>query len=106
MVTDTVRPLPQQFKRDGFNFRLIQRAGPIAMFAKTKPRWTREFWEVVKVQSLPAMKLPGGRVCPPHEAMPCPEDWGVNGWSYSDLPSAEAKYASLLECPKNTLTSA
>lgn len=91
-----VKPLPHAFNFDGFAFRLIQRAGDVALFEKRKPSHSRESFEVVIVQQHPAEKI-CGREYPAREAMPPSEAWGTSGWTYTELEDARRKFRALVE---------
>ena len=36
-----MRPLPPEFRHDGFDFRVLERVGDVMLLAKTKPHYTR-----------------------------------------------------------------
>jgi len=86
-------PLPDTFRSDGFDFRLLRRAGAVALLVKSKPGGTPSY-EVVRLVRVPEREM-FGRVIPAHEAMPASEQWGERGWTYSDRDRAEAKFSDL-----------
>ena len=92
--------LASHFVSDGFEFRLIDRRGDVALFKKSK--LGRQFYEVVIVQELPAGTI-FGRSYPAREAMPPSEAWGIHGWSLTTAERAQEKLAELLRvrdgCP-------
>lgn len=94
-----MNPIDKQFTYNGFLFNLVKRQGRIAIFAKTKPTWTKDFYEVVILQRLPEMIWPDGHVTPAREALPRSEAWGDSGWSYASLSSAMLKLSELIERP-------
>lgn len=103
-------PLPTAFdgNRDqkAFHFRQLWREGQVVLLEKQfKPEYgesDRRWYEVVLVRTVPLKRWPDGRTTESHEAMPRPEDWGVYGWSYSDLDTAKAKFKEILSKPLTT----
>ncbi len=85
--------LLDQFRSDGFDFRLLKRAGDVALLVKSKPGGTPSY-EVVKLVCAPDREM-FGRIIPAHEAMPPSESWGQRGWTYCDHDRAEVKFAKL-----------
>ena len=88
-----MKPLPDNFHSDGFDFRILRRGGDVALVVKSKPGGTSSY-EVVRLIHVPARQM-FGRLVPAHEAMPASEQWGQRGWSYPDRDRAEAKYRKL-----------
>jgi hypothetical protein len=85
-----------QFTYDGFTFRLIQRAGDIVLFSKSKPTHPRETFEVVVLQQHPARVI-FGKAYPARESFPPPESWGSAGWSLTSIDRAKEKFRQVLE---------
>lgn len=79
----------------GYTFRIIERKGRIALLAKSRGSKSAATYEVAVVRSIPFTRFPDGRGCPPREALPNAEKWGVEGWSYQDIDSARQKFAAL-----------
>jgi hypothetical protein len=90
-----MRPLPDTFRHDSFDFRLLKRAGAVALLVKSKPGGTPTY-EVVRLVRVPDREM-FGREIPAHEAMPASELWGERGWSYPDPNRAKAKFAALTD---------
>jgi len=67
----------------------------VALLEQSKPNWSKPAYEVVIVQKHRAKTWPDGRVIEAREAMPPDEAWGTLGWTYSDLPPAEARFKAL-----------
>jgi hypothetical protein len=88
-------PLPSTFHKSGFNFRLIDREGDVALLEKNRPGIPARFFEVVIVQKTGAHTWPDGRTTEPREHMPSSEQWGTHGWSFSDIEQAWAKFRKL-----------
>jgi len=88
-----VIPLPETFRNDQFDFRVLKRESNVALLAKAKPGGTTSY-EVVRLVRVTEREL-FGRVIPAHEAMPGSEQWGERGFSYCDRNRAEAKFREL-----------
>ena len=43
-----MRPLPEEFRKDGFDFRLMRRRGNVAVYEKSKPEHAEPTYEVGK----------------------------------------------------------
>ncbi len=89
-----MNPLPSAFSLDGFSFRQIERRGDVTLFAKRKPKHQRDTFEVVIIQRHPTTSIMG-REYPERESMPPSENWGVAGWSYTNLESARKRFGQL-----------
>jgi hypothetical protein len=92
-----MNPLPDRFHIGGFDFKLIGRDGDIAILEKFKAGITTRLFEVVIVQKAGATTWPNGITTGPREHMPHSEQWGVKGWSFSDIEQAWAKFGELRE---------
>jgi hypothetical protein len=90
-----VKILPTTFKSDGFDFQILDREGQVALLAKKKSGWDFDLYEVVRIQVWPAEWIKG-RFTPDREAMPRSEQWGVCGWSFSDIRDARRKFYELV----------
>jgi hypothetical protein len=93
MQAQPMKTLATAFSRDGFEFEVIERNGPIAIFRKSKP--TYHHYEVVIIQCEQERTFPNGLTTPAHERMPGNEEWGWHGWTCSDFDRAIAKFNSL-----------
>ena len=94
--SEAVRPIPQTFKSNGFNFRLLRRDGDVAIFEKTRPNLPHVGYEVVIIQKR-RTRIICGRAVPGHEAMPNPRDWGRLGWTPYDYDDGIRRYRALVE---------
>jgi len=95
-------PLPDQFRSDGFDFRMLKRAGDVALLVKSKPDGTPSY-EVVVIQHRPAEVI-CGREYPAREAMPRSEGWGASGWTYIDRDAAEVRFDKLANRRKDAIS--
>lgn len=87
--------LETSFSYDGFVLTQVKREGKVALFEKTKATHKSPSYEVVVVQVSKAREV-FGRAIAEHEIMPSSEEWGTNGWSYSDLDSALKRFDKLV----------
>jgi hypothetical protein len=92
-----MKPLATTFRKDGFDYRVIQKEAGIALLEQNKAHWSAPAYEVVIIQNRKAHTWPNGKSTEAHEAMPSSEDWGLYGFTYSDLTAAKAKFNSLVD---------
>jgi hypothetical protein len=90
------KPLPKEFRRDGFAFRQIARQGNAAIYEQ---RWTgcaqpSVCYEVIRVRYRDGFHI-GGRFVEPAEVYPNSEAWGVDGWTVTTLDAAYEKLRAL-----------
>ena len=90
------RPLPKEFRRDGFNYRQIARQGDAAIYEQT---WTGRSkpspcWEVIRIRRREGFEI-RGRLVEPAEVYPNSEAWGVDGFTFIDKDAAFAKLRDL-----------
>jgi len=88
-------PFPTSFRKSGWDYRLLERDGDVAILEQTKAGCDVRY-EVVIVQRHNGYEI-GGSVVPAGEVMPSPEMWGVKGWTFMDIESAKRKADSLVE---------
>jgi len=83
------RPLPTQFRKDGFDLVQIVRSGSYAIY---ETRWKgRTFgFEVIRIRRREAFRV-DGREVPAAEYYPRSEEWGAHGWTLRDLEAARLK---------------
>jgi hypothetical protein len=86
--------LPGIINKWGFNHKLIQSKGLIAIYEKTKRKF--KGWEVMIFKEHPPYEL-GGMTFPAGINPPGNEQWGLRGWTYTTLADAEKKYKSLIK---------
>jgi hypothetical protein len=87
-------PLAARFKRHGFDFELICRVGPIAIYKRSRRNHSLSF-EVVVLRPTPERTLPDGTIVPAKERYPTSLEWGEYGWSCTSLDRAQAKFRQL-----------
>ena len=109
IVNMNYKPLEKEFVKGGFRFRVLDREGDIAIVHKvaisgsvgSKHAFIRAKehdagFETVVVQKYDERTYPNGKVEEPKEALPSPELWGSQGWTYHTLLDAEIKFKRLL----------
>jgi hypothetical protein len=89
------KPLPTEFRRDGFTYRQIARDGEAAIYEQS---WDgcadpSVCYEVIRIRKREGFEI-GGRLVEPAAVYPKSEAWGTDGWT---LPSRDAAFAKLRE---------
>jgi hypothetical protein len=91
------KPLPTQFRRDGFTYRQIAREGKAAIYEQTwcgcsEPSVS---YEVIRIRRRDGFQI-GGRFVEPAETYPASEMWGIDGFTFTDKDAAFAKLREIL----------
>ena len=89
--------LPEKFTSLEFEHTLIERIGNVAIYRRQKGT-ARPHFEVIKVQSHGAGERTfGGKTVQIEagESYPTAARWGTEGWTYTDLDEAHAKFMQL-----------
>jgi hypothetical protein len=86
------KPLPKEFRRDGFRYRQIAREGNAAIYEQT---WTgcsnpSISYEVIRIRRREGFRI-GGKFVEPGEVYPKSEAWGVDGFTLTGRDAAFAK---------------
>jgi hypothetical protein len=86
------KPLPIQFRRDGFNYRQIARERNAAIYEQTWNGCSNPSvcYEVVRIRRREGFQI-DGRFVEPAEIYPKAEAWGVDGFTLTDRDAAFAK---------------
>lgn len=82
-----MRLLETNFRKDGFDFVQIERKNGWCIYSKTKTGFKSTFYEVMKIKSHNGREI-AGKQFPPSEYLPSSEEWGTNGFSFSNLKRA------------------
>ena len=90
------KPLPKEFRRDGFEYRQIAREGNAAIYEQ---RWTgcaeaSVCYEVIRIRRREGFEI-GGRFVGPAEVYPASKLWGTDGFTLTDRDAAFAKLREL-----------
>src|SRR5262245_8088859 len=91
------KPLPKEFRRDGFSYRQIAREKDAAVYQQT---WNGSSnpsisYEVIRIRRRQGFQI-GGRFVEPAEIYPNSEAWGVDGFTLTDKDRAFVKFSDLL----------
>ncbi len=86
------KPLPTQFRRDGFDYRQIAREGNAGIYEQTCGGCADPSvcYEVIRIRRRQGFEI-GVRFVEPAEVYPPSESWGVGGWTFTDKDAAFAK---------------
>ena len=90
------KPLPKEFRHDGFTFRQIVREGDAAIYEQT---WNgcqnpNVAYEVIRIRRRKGFQI-GSKFVEPAEVYPKSEAWGVDGFTLTDKDAAFAKLRAL-----------
>jgi hypothetical protein len=90
------KPLPKEFRRDGFNYRLIAREGNAAIYEQI---WSScsdpsVCYEVIRIRRREGFQI-NARFVEPAEVYPNSEAWGTDGFTLTDKDAAFAKLREL-----------
>jgi hypothetical protein len=90
------KPLPKEFRRDGFNYRLIAREGNAAIYEQTWSGCSEPgvCYEVIRIRPREGFEI-AGRFVEPAEVYPNSEAWGLDGFTVTDKETAFAKLREL-----------
>ena len=97
-----MKPLPETFRRDDFDFEQLAREGMVVLLRKSKPEFANISYEVVVLHESSDHLGPRGNLILAAECMPQNEKWGQEGWSYRDQDDAWAKFRGLVESRKGS----
>jgi hypothetical protein len=91
------KPLPLQFRRDGFQYRQIAREGDAAIYEQT---WNgcpnpRVCYEVIRIRRRERFEI-AGRFVEAAEAYPNSEAWGTDGFTVTDKEAAFRKLREII----------
>ena len=86
------RPLPTQFRRDGFNYQQITREGYAAIYEQTRIGVSNPSvcYEVIRIRRREGFQI-NGRSIEPAEVYPNSDAWGVDGFTFTNKDAAFAK---------------
>ena len=86
------KPLPIQFRKNGFNYRQIMRNGNAAVYEQTWNRCPNPSisYEVICIRRREGFQI-DDRFVEPAEVYPNPEAWGVDAWTRLSKDAAIAK---------------
>jgi hypothetical protein len=90
------KPLPAQFRHEGFAYRQITRDGNAAIYEQSCAGCSDPSvcYEVIRIRWREGFEI-NGRFVEPAEAYPNSEAWGVDGFTLTDKDAAFAKLRQL-----------
>jgi hypothetical protein len=90
------KPLPKEFRRDGFHYRQIAREGNGVIYEQTWNgcRHPSISYEVIRIRRRDGFQI-GGRFVEPAEVYPASELWGVAGFTVTDREKAWIKFSEI-----------
>jgi hypothetical protein len=91
-----MKPLPEQFRHGGFDYRVLARDGDVVLMAKRNRGMARDIYEVCIVRRCPDRTI-AGKPIPARECLPSPEHWGTYGWSPYGLERARELFRELAQ---------
>jgi hypothetical protein len=93
------QPLPTTWRKDGYDFTLLDRSDELVLLQKTKPdHINKEHYEVVRVfkqTPTPGQRWPGGALVVAKETLAGTDKWGTYGWSFCALAQAKECFMEL-----------
>ena len=90
------KPLPKEFRRDGFVYRQIAREGIAAINEQIrKGNEDSAAFEVIRIRQREGFQI-GERFVESTEVYPNSEAWGVGGWTAEDKDTAFRKLQTLV----------
>jgi len=86
------KPLPKEFRRDGFDYRQIAREGNLAIYEQRRTGCAEPSicYEVIRIRRRESFQV-GGKLIEPYEIYPNSDAWGVDGFTLTDKDAAFAK---------------
>jgi hypothetical protein len=94
------KPLPTQFRRDGFKYRQIARQGNAAIYEQTWCGCSEPSvcYEAIRIRRREGFQI-GDRFVEAAEVYPNSEAWGVDGFTLTDKEAAFAKLSAMCAIP-------
>ena len=95
------KPLPKEFRHDGFKYRQIAREQDAAIYEQT---WTgclnpSVCYEVIRIRRREGFQI-GARFVEPAEVYPKSEAWGLDGWTVLNKEAAFLKLREIINAPQ------
>jgi len=103
-MKEEIRPIPKEFKTNGYLYRFVKREGKVAMYEVIDPNTMRcEGYEVHKIRIKKAkktqVKFKDGTIwkidLPKREKLASNEDFGKYWWYYVKKDNADTKFNEL-----------
>lgn len=95
MSEATVKPLPQEVKKNGLFYKLVKKGTKAAMYSvHTEQDGPATNWETMKIKVTPAREV-FGVPYPAFETFPGNEQFGLWAWCHASLERAEKRFDEL-----------
>lgn len=93
--------LSEKYRKNSYEFELVKRVDDVAIYRQIDPETgKRVAFEIFEVMQKGAWEL-NGKAYDPKETTPSNEQWGIYGFTVSNIAKAEEKMGILLERIKN-----
>jgi hypothetical protein len=92
-----MKELPKEISKKGFIYTQIKRKKNIAIYEQKSNTLLKQkpSYEVIKIKAHKGLTI-ADTYLPPSEMYPPSTQWGVAGFTYSDLEAAEERFNQLL----------
>lgn len=92
-----MKKLETEFVKKGFKFTQINRKGNVAIYKQESlsVESPKANYEVVQIKSHNGYEIGGSKIAAA-EVYPGSTQWGLLGWTYQDLPTAEKRFKKLI----------
>jgi len=92
-----MKKLEKEFVKKGFKFTQVTRKGDVAIYKQESVavKDPKANYEVVIIKSHNGYEIGGSKIAAA-EVYPGSTQWGLLGWTYSDLPAAEKRFKKLI----------
>lgn len=96
-----MKKLEKEFIKKGFKYTQIKRRGSVAIFKQENIKVKKPLarYEVVQIKSHKGYVIGGSKIAAA-EVYPGSTQWGLLGWTYIHLTSAEKRYKQLINDAK------
>lgn len=89
-------PLATEWKKSGFQFRVIRREGDVVIAEKWRPETPAMVsYEVAKIRIQDEHTWPTGKTTPRRECYPSSEHWGIYGFTCLTREHAQKRFNSM-----------
>ena len=92
-----MKKLEKEFTKKGFKFTQVARKGNAAIYKQVnaKLKDSKPNYEVIQIKSHNGYEIGGSKIAAA-EVYPGSTQWGLLGWTYQDLPTAEKRFKKLI----------
>jgi hypothetical protein len=92
-----MKKLEKEFTKKGFKYTQVTRKGNAAIYKQVnaKLKDPKATYEVIQIKSHNGYEIGGSKIAAA-EVYPGSTQWGLLGWTYLDLPTAEKRFKMLI----------